>query len=126
MALALTSSGRPAEAVVAAQKAMRLDPSNRDFYAFFEGQAYMVMGRYAQAIPPLKMNLARYSNLAGNHLDLIAYYVEVGRNEEARAEAADVMRINPQFSLAVQKKMSTFKEPLRGRLWADMAKAGLK
>jgi hypothetical protein len=36
------------------------------------------------------------------------------------------MRINPQFSLAVQKKMSTFKEPLRGRLWADMAKAGLK
>jgi adenylate cyclase len=87
MALALTSSGRPAEAVVAPQKAMRLDPSNRDFYAFFEGQAYMVMGRYAQAIPPLKMNLARYSNLAGNHLDLIACYVEVGRNEEARAEA---------------------------------------
>jgi adenylate cyclase len=126
MALALTSSGKPTEAVVAAQKAMRLDPRNRDFYSFYEGMAYMVMGSYEDAIPPLKRFLTRYSNLAGVHLDLIACYVELGRNEEARAEVAEIMRINPQFSLAVQKKISSFKEPLRDRLYADMAKAGLK
>jgi len=57
---------------------------------------------------------------------LIACYVELGRNEEARAEAAELMRINPQFSLAVAKQMSALKEPLRDRLYADMAKAGLK
>ncbi len=36
------------------------------------------------------------------------------------------MRINPQFSSAAQKQMSIIKEPLRDRLYADMAKAGLK
>jgi hypothetical protein len=36
------------------------------------------------------------------------------------------MRINPQFSLAVQKQGTPWEEPLRDRLYADMAKAGLK
>jgi hypothetical protein len=36
------------------------------------------------------------------------------------------MRINPQFSLAAQKKMSLIKGPLRDHLYDDMAKAGLK
>ena len=57
---------------------------------------------------------------------LIACYVELGRNEEARSEAADVRRINPQFSLAVQKQASVIEQPLRDRIYADIAKAGLK
>jgi hypothetical protein len=36
------------------------------------------------------------------------------------------MRINPQFSLAVQKQNSSSIEPLKDRLYGDMAKAGLK
>jgi hypothetical protein len=56
---------------------------------------------------------------------LIACYVELGRNEEARAEAADVMRINPQFSLAVQKQTAAMEQPFRDRIYADIAKAGL-
>jgi len=50
----------------------------------------------------------------------------MGRNDDARTEAAELMRINPQFSSAAQKQMSIIKEPLRDRLYADMAKAGLK
>ena len=84
------------------------------------------MGTYQEAMPPLKMYLARYSNFIPAHLNLIVCYVELGRNEEARAEAAEVMRINPQFSLAVEKQRSHLKEPLRDRLYGDMAKAGLK
>jgi adenylate cyclase len=126
LAAALSSSGKPEEGVVAAQKAMRLDPGNRDSYSFFEGQAYTAMGRYEEAIPPLKTYLTRHSNLVPAHLFLIACYVELGRNKEARAEAAEVMRLNPQFSLAAQKQMSMWKEPLRDRIFADYAKAGLK
>jgi hypothetical protein len=32
------------------------------------------------------------------------------------------MHMSPQFSLAVQKKMSSFKEPLLDRLYADVAR----
>jgi hypothetical protein len=84
------------------------------------------MGRYEEAIPPLKTYVARYSNIIPGHLQLIACYVELGRNEEARAEAAALMRINPQFSLAAQKQVSPLKEPVRDRFFADYAKAGLK
>jgi lipopolysaccharide biosynthesis regulator YciM len=84
------------------------------------------MGSYEQAIPPLKRFLTHKSSFVGAHLELIACYVELGRNEEARAEAAELMRINPQFSLAAQKQMSLIKEPLRDRLYADIARTGLK
>jgi adenylate cyclase len=126
MSAALSASGKPAEALVAAHKAMRLDPHRRDFYSLTEGFAYMLAGRYEEAIPSLKTFLASYSNNIGAHLMLINCYVELGRNEDARAQAAEVLRINPQFSLAAQKRMSLIKGPLRDRLYADMAKAGLK
>jgi len=35
-----------------------------------------------------------------SHLSLIQAYVELGREEDARAEAAEVMRMSPQFTLA--------------------------
>jgi tetratricopeptide (TPR) repeat protein len=67
MALALSDSGKPAEAVRAAHEAMRLDPLSRDSYSFIEGRAYMLMGSYEEAIPPLKRYLARYSNFIPVH-----------------------------------------------------------
>jgi tetratricopeptide (TPR) repeat protein len=103
---ALSASGKPTEAVVAAHRAMRLDPQRRDLYSLTEGFAYMLAGRYEEAIPPLKTFQASYSNNIGAHLMLTACYVELGRNEDARAQAGEVMRINPQFSLAVQKNVS--------------------
>jgi tetratricopeptide (TPR) repeat protein len=126
LAFVLTDSGKPAEALVALHKAMRLDPREPDLYALMEGRTYLLMGRYEEAIPVLKRFLARYSNLIPAHLFLIACYVELGRNEEARAEAAEVMRINPQFSLAVQKQMASMRQPFRDRIYGDIAKAGLK
>jgi adenylate cyclase len=116
---------KPAEAVVAAQKAMRLDPLMGDLYAFPKGVAYALMGQYDQAIPALKTYLACQNSIPAR-LYLIVCYVELGRDEEARAEAAEVMRISPQFSLAAQKQMSAFKAPLRDRLIADLGKSGLK
>jgi len=126
LALALSDSGKPAEALVAVHKAMRLDPQMQPAFSFVEGRTYMLMGRYEEAIPVLKRYLAGNSNFIVARVCLIACYVELGRNAEARAEAAEVMRINPQFSLAVEKQRSHLKEPLRDRLYGDMAKAGLK
>jgi tetratricopeptide (TPR) repeat protein len=125
LAFALVYSGKPAEALLAAHKAMRLNPRG-ELYAFIEGVAYTFMGRYEEAIPGLKRGAAGYPNNIPARLMLIPCYVELGQNEEARAVAAEVMRINPQFSLAVQKQISVLKEPLRDRFFADYAKAGLK
>jgi adenylate cyclase len=123
----LDFSGKPAEAVGLAEKAMRLDPRNRDFYLFHEGWAYTEMGRYAEAIPVLKRHLARYPNYVGDHLLLVVDYTELGREDEARAEAAEVLRISPDYSPDRWMQVSPQKDQaFLKRLIADMRKAGLK
>src|SRR6266852_4297664 len=119
-------SGKPAEAIGLAEKAMRLDPRNRDLYLFFEGESYTQMGRYEEAIPILKRHLARYPNNVGARSTLVGNYTELGREDEARAEAAEVMRISPLFSLDAWVQIP-FKDPAwRKRYYADLRKAGLK
>jgi adenylate cyclase len=94
---ALSVSGRPADAVRAAEKAARLDPSGQDFYAYFIGHNYVLMGRYQEAIPLLKRSIAVYPTPPWPHVALIVAYTELGRDQDARAEAAEFMRISPGF-----------------------------
>ena len=68
------------------------------------GAAYYLAGRPEEAIAPLKQYLTRYPNILGAHLTLAAVYSELGKEAEARAEAAEVLRLNPKFSLEVHKR----------------------
>jgi adenylate cyclase len=129
LAYVLESSGRPAEAVEAVKKAIRLDPRNHAWPAYltYEALAYTYMGQYEEAIPVFKEDLAHNPNDLIAHEWLAACYIGVGRLEDARAEAAEVMRINPGFSLEYQKQHSVvIKGPILDQNYAYMAKAGLK
>ena len=59
-------------------------------------------------------------------MGLVFCYVETGRFDEAKAASAEILRINPQFSLMVQKQMSPAQPTIRDRFYDDLAKAGLK
>ena len=75
----------------------------------------------------LKQYLTRYPNILKAHLTLTAVYSEVGRDAAARAEAAEVLRLNPQFSLEVHKQREPIKDPaLLERQLAALRKAGLQ
>jgi adenylate cyclase len=120
-------SGKPAEAVGVAEKAMRLDPRNRDYYLLFEGASYTQMGRYEEAIPIFKRFLVRYPNIWSAHGLLVVDYTELGREDEARAEAAEVLRISPHFSLDRWMQISPQKDQaFLKRVITDGRKAGLK
>jgi hypothetical protein len=57
---------------------------------------------------------------------LLVAYIELGRNEEARAEASAILRIDPHFQL-VPPEQGTTKDEAFNRLFNDdMRKAGLK
>jgi adenylate cyclase len=99
LADALTVSNRPEQAVRAVEKEMRLDPSRQDFYAYFIAAPYVEMGRYQDAIPLLKRHLAVYPNMAWAHAVLIVADIELGREQEARAEAVELNRISPHFQV---------------------------
>jgi hypothetical protein len=58
---------------------------------------------------------------------LAVVYSELGQAAEARAEAAEVLRLNPNFSLEVHKKRAPIKDPVMlERHLAALRKAGLK
>jgi adenylate cyclase len=101
LAEVMNNMARPTEALVAVEKAMRLDPRNRDNYLFEQGLAYTQLGRYEDAIPALKRDLARTNNL-WDHVTLVQDYIELGQEDAARAEAAEVERrvaLNPNSPL---------------------------
>ena len=52
---------------------------------------------------------------------------QLGREEEAQTEAAEVLRLNPQFSLEVHRQRVPIKDPTTlERVFAALRKAGLK
>ena len=98
-AMSLYYVGRSEEAIPLFQKAIRLDPvGSTGLYLNF-GHALRVAGRFDEAISAYKKSLQREPNNIFAHTGMAATYVMMGREEEARAEAAEVLRINPNFSL---------------------------
>jgi adenylate cyclase len=105
----LSRVGRSEEAVGMVEQALRHNPSGDAYRSI--GTAYYLAGRPEEAIAPLKQFLTRNHNFLGAHLTLAAVYSELGKEAEARAEAAEVLRLNPQFSLEVHKQRAPIKDP---------------
>ncbi len=123
----LNFAGQPEKTVELMEKAMRLNPHYPAFYLNNLGAAYLMMRRYEEAIDTLKKCLTRVPNYLFVHMNLVTAYSEVGREEEARFEAAEVLRINPQFSLEVLKQTAPVKDPaVAERVFTALRKAGLK
>jgi adenylate cyclase len=127
LAETLSRVGRLEEAVAMAEQALRHKPFTADEHLSSVGAAYYLARQPEEAIAPLKQYLSHYPNILSAHLTLTAVYSELGREAEARAEAAEVLRINPQFSLEVHKERTPIKDPaMLERHIEALRKAGLK
>jgi adenylate cyclase len=91
----------------------------------FLGEAYRVNGEYMKAIAVLKKAIKIDPSYWLSHLSLSACYGLLGREEEARAAAAEVLRIDPNVSIA--KVMTPYKNKAdKERTIEVLQKAGLK
>jgi TolB-like protein/Tfp pilus assembly protein PilF len=126
-AVVLSCVGRTEDALEAAAQALRLKSGLADGHLASVGSAYVVAGRYAEARVPLQRYLNRYPNMLPGHLMLAAVYSELGKEAEAQAEVAEVLRLNPKFSLEVHRQRMPIKDPVvLERQIAALRKAGLK
>ncbi len=125
LAEALKFAGRPEEVIELMKKAMRLNPRYPADYLFQSGSSYYYVGRYDEALDYLKRAVTRRPNHYPTRQYLAAIYTELGREEDARAELAEVLRISPNHSLEEMGKYP-YKDPeYLERIRGHMRKAGL-
>ncbi len=91
------------------------------------GLAYLSMGRFKEARSIFEEAFATEpNNPAGYMLKAIAD-VELGRDDDARADAAEVLRLSPHYSLAIWQQAYPLKDSVLQERWrVDLRKAGLK
>jgi adenylate cyclase len=119
-------SGRWEEAVPLLRQAIRLNPWVPIFYTYL-GTACGQTGRYEEGIAAFKKSLSFAPNDLFANIDLAALYMYAEREDEARAAVAEVMRIDPNFSLERYGKVLPWKElPEKARFFNALHKAGLK
>jgi len=106
------------------QKSLRLDPLGNQLWF---GHALRITGRFDEAVLFYKKTLQRNPDHIIAHISLAATYIALGREQEARAEAAEVLRLNPNFSVDSYGKRFPYKDQSVVDNMVDaLRKAGLK
>ena len=99
-AIALVCAGEPMRAIEVIKAHMRLDPFYPPVVPLWSGMAHYMLHRYLEALPLLRESASRAPNfLHAAHAWLAACYAQMGRLDEARMEAAEVLRIEPKYTI---------------------------
>jgi len=107
--------------------AIRLNPFPPNNYLFGLALAYAYTGQYEEAIIWGEKAVRRNPNDFLAHLFLTQIYSMSGREEESRAQSAEVLRINPKFTLEKWEKRVRLKnQEDKERTMSALRKAGLK
>ena len=120
--------GQPEAALDRLRNAWRLSPFDplRFFFWGVAGFAELIAGRYDQALVWLEKARRDNSGHFAVHRNLAACYAQLGRTEEARAAAADLMQREPSFRVSEFESRYPLRRPDdQARLMAGLRAAGL-
>ena len=123
----LSVAGRAEEGITMAKNAMRLNPHYPPAYLLALGRAYHQAWRNEEAITTLKKYSARNPTAISAYTGLACSYSDLGRYEEARAAAAEVLRLSPNFTTDAWKQAQFIRDSAElERHITNLRKAGLK
>lgn len=115
--------GRADESIRRIEKAMRLNPLHPDWYLIALALAHFFTGDY-QMIVDL-VHKARQANPGLLRL-LAAAHIMLDQRDQADLARAEMMRLEPWFTIATLRKALPFKDPAVGEpFFAALRKAGL-
>jgi adenylate cyclase len=118
--------GRCEDAINILNKSVRLSPIPRIDTLFGLCIAYRDCERYEEGIAPAQKAILREPDSLFAHTCLAGCYAALGRNDEAKAAAAEVLRIEPEYSLAKMERSLPYKNPSdTKRVIGAMRKAGI-
>jgi adenylate cyclase len=125
-ALALVHVGEPARAIEVLEAIIRLDPFPPSQTFGQMGFANYMLKRYGDAVHWCREQISRQPIAHWPYVELACAYAQLGQLEEARAAAAEVLRINSGFTIESAKRILVYKDPKDLEHYIDgMRKAGL-
>ncbi len=126
----LIYEGKYEEALSMAEKAIRLKapPEAPPYYCWFLAVPYLMIGEYEEAITAFKKSINPWPEYMDGRIGLTASYSMAGRMEQARAQATEVLRINPKITLEDIAKNGyyNFQKADKERFINALRKAGLR
>jgi adenylate cyclase len=125
----LSYVGRSTEAIQHAEQALRLSPFDQSLFYYYQifNSAYYVHGDYEEAVKWGRMSVNENPTYTAGYRFLAAALVALGRADEARSVAAELMRLEPDFQVSVYAETrQPFREPrLKARFLEHLLGAGL-
>jgi adenylate cyclase len=125
--MALLRAGEPARAITVIETHMRYDPFCSPWALGQLGLAHYMLKEYSKALRPLRELTLRVPNMRQGHVFLAANLAQLGQLDEAHAEAAEILRIDPKYTIeGTQKQLALFKRTEDVERFLDgLRKAGL-
>jgi len=126
LAIALRYAGKSKEAIPVIQRALRLEPIPPDIYVQNLALVYFQTGDCKEALATCEKGLKRQPDHLSAHVIMAIVYGSCGREKEARKEAAEILRINPKFTVESFTRNLPYKNPSdRDRAAQGLRKAEL-
>ena len=122
----LSFAGRWEESIPEYKKAIRVNPIPPGNQLWSLGLSYAYTGQYDEAIKWCEKAVRQEPNDLLARMMMTVVYSLSGKDEQARVEAAEVLRIQPKFSIKKFEKKLTYKRKEdRERFLGALRKAGL-
>ena len=126
LAMILVYADRPAEALKYIKRAIRLDPHYPAYFAHALIHGHRLTGELENAREMALDILHRYPDYWLGRAGLAAVCAKLGLDQEAYAAAQEVLRCDPEFSIAAHSGRAPFKDPRQlDEYLAALRKAGL-
>jgi adenylate cyclase len=123
----LAWADRTEEAILVSQNALRLNPFSTDWELWFSGSVYALAERYEEALAYFKKAQKRNPDNMWAYASQASIYGQLGREEEARAAAKELLRLSPKFSVEQYEKTPWCKNREKWNYYINgLRKAGLK
>jgi adenylate cyclase len=127
LGMGLRFAGRAEEAIPILQKAIRLDPHAPGWYLHTLAGAYRNVEKYEEATQWAERAVQQNPENVLSRIALCSVYSLSGRMDEARAQAKEIMRLNPNFSVEQIARTNPQKNQVLKQRYTDaLRKAGLK
>jgi adenylate cyclase len=122
----LSFAGRWEESIPEYKKAIRVNPIPPGNQLWSLGLSYAYTGQYEEAIEWCEKAVNREPDDLLARMMMTVVYSLAGRDEEAQVQAAEVLRIQPKFSVKKFEKKLTYKRKVdRDRFLTALRKAGI-